>query len=336
MRRLGLALLNSLRLAWRYKFLSSLAVILLLLLMLNVCAYLQARAMTHFSPGATRTPKPEQLSFTQKLQVLVTGVTIPRPENTQTPADLEMEFDVRSIQVPDGTVLEAWHIPHASPRGVVAMFHSYGGCKARLLREASAFHDLGFAIVMIDFRGSGGSTGNETTVGVREADDVTATLALTCTLYPDQPCVLYGRSMGSAAILRAIAVNGVTADAVIIECPFDRLVTTVGNRFTAMGLPANPGAPLLVFWGGVQCNFNGFTHNPADYAREVRCPVLILHGTEDRRVTVAEVQTIFDNLAGPKELVLIDGARHQPYLQTHPDRWTESVTAFLLHQLKGR
>ena len=188
---------------------------------------------------------------------------------------------------------------------------------------------LGFAVVLVDFRGSGGSSGNETTVGVREADDVFAAVQHARWFAPDMPCILYGQSMGSAAILRAIAGGGLKPDAIIIECPFDRLVATVGNRFTAMGLPAWPGAPLLVFWGGVQCGFNGFDHNPADYARAVHCPVLLLHGSADPRVTPEQVQAVFDNLAGEKRFELLDGAGHQPYLDTHPEQWKVAVQSFL-------
>lgn len=43
--------------------------------------------------------------------------------------------------------------------------------KASMLPAAKAFHDLGYKVVLVDFRGSGGSTGEGTTVGYREAED---------------------------------------------------------------------------------------------------------------------------------------------------------------------
>ncbi len=73
--------------------------------------------------------------------------------------------------------------------------------------------------------------------------------------------------------------------ALVLESPFDALLSTVVNRFALMGLPAFPFAHLLVFWGGVQQGFNGFRHYPADYATEVRCAVLLLDGANDTRVT---------------------------------------------------
>ena len=75
--------------------------------------------------------------------------------------------------------------------------------------------------------------------------------------------VLFGKSMGAAAILRAVGVPRVKADRLVLENPFDRLVTTAGHRFGAMGLPAFPAANLLVFWGGVQLGLDGLAHAPS-------------------------------------------------------------------------
>jgi hypothetical protein len=41
----------------------------------------------------------------------------------------------------------------------------------------------------------------------------------------------------AAAILRAVSAHELSPDALILECPFDRLLTTVQNRFAAMRLP---------------------------------------------------------------------------------------------------
>jgi alpha-beta hydrolase superfamily lysophospholipase len=326
-------LLRPARWMWRHKILSALAAFAILFVAVNILAYMHARAMTHFTAGGERTEKPEALSFGQEVKTLFTGVNIPRPENRTTPADLGLKFTVQHMQASDGTVLEAWCIPCAEPRGVVVMGHSYAASKSHLLREARAFHELGYVTLLLDFRGSGGSEGNETTIGVREADDMfvaaeSARFDL-AVRDPNRPLILYGQSMGSAAVLRAIAVHGLDPDAVILECPFDRLVSTVGNRFQAMKLPAFPGAQLLVFWGGVQNRFNGFAHNPCDYARDVHCPVLLMHGTSDPRVSREQIDNVFENLAGEKELVLMEGAGHEPYLDSHSAEWKAAVSTFL-------
>src|SRR5262249_1798820 len=97
---------------------------------------------------------------------------------------------------------------------------------------------LGYSTFLVDFRGSGGSGGNVTTIGVSEAEDVASAWEYARKLTPGQPVVLFGQSMGAAAVLRALSLRTAEPAAVVLECPFDRLLSTVENRFTSMGLPA--------------------------------------------------------------------------------------------------
>jgi pimeloyl-ACP methyl ester carboxylesterase len=129
--------------------------------------------------------------------------------------------------------------------------------------------------------------------------------------------------------LRAIAQEGVRPAAVILESPFDRLLTTVRNRFRVMGLPSFPSAELMVFWGSVQHGFNGFDHNPADYAAAVQCPALVLHGDQDTRATTAEARAVYDRLAGPKQFVDFPGAGHDVPVAGEAQAWQAPVARFL-------
>jgi alpha-beta hydrolase superfamily lysophospholipase len=209
------------------------------------------------------------------------------------------------------------------------MFHGYAACKAGLLPEAKALQNLGYALLLVDFHGSGGSGASDTSVGFDEANDVAAAVAYARSRWQYPRLLLYGQSMGSAAILRAVAARGVAADALILECPFDRLLSTVENRFTAMGLPSFPLARLLVFWGGVHCSFPGFAHNPVEYAAHVQCPVLLLHGKDDPRVSEAQARRIFARFPGVKQFALFDGVGHGSLLAARPDQWTRAVSQFL-------
>ena len=113
----------------------------------------------------------------------------------------------------------------------MCLFHGYAACKAYLLKEAQALHRMGYAVLLVDFRGSGGSSGNVTTIGVDEADDVSRVWEYARLSWKDQPVIFYGQSMGSAAILRALALHeDIRPAALVLECPFDKLRSTVANR----------------------------------------------------------------------------------------------------------
>jgi alpha-beta hydrolase superfamily lysophospholipase len=295
---------------------------------INVLAYRHARAMTHFTEGGKRTAQPNRLSAGEKLRVLFTGATIPKPRNRQTPDTVGLAYERHVFRVPGGPALEAWLIPSALRRGLVLLFHGYTDSKASQLNEARALHELGWSTFLVDFRGSGGSEGAETSIGFHESADVAAALEYARTLPVPGPYVLFGESMGAATVLKAVA-EGARPDALILECPFDRLVTTVGHRFSDMGVPVTALAQVLVFWGGVQAGFDGFRYNPVEYAASVHVPVLQMHGANDTRVTPAEARAVFERLRGPKTFELFPGAGHGSYVNVRPEEWKAAVTRFL-------
>ena len=310
--------------------------VVLVVVTLQVLAYRHATAMVRFSPGARRMGPPESLGLTEKLSVLVSGVTLPRPVNPRDPSSLNLPFETRTVVAKDGTPLETWRVPAVSGSAdgdakapVVVMFHGYISCKADMLPIAAEFRGMGFEVWMVDFRGSGGSGGMTTSIGFHEAEDVIAVAQETRTASPGRPLVLFGSSMGAAAILRAASLGGFEADALIIECPFNRLLTTVANRCTLMGLPQFPIAESLVFWGGVQLGFDGFAHNPEDYAAQVRIPTLLLHGGRDTRVRLEEAERIRDRLGSHGTWVLFPELGHQSYAQAEPVAWRQAVGEFL-------
>jgi alpha-beta hydrolase superfamily lysophospholipase len=214
------------------------------------------------------------------------------------------------------------------------MYHAYVSTKSSLLAAAAEFHAMGYEVEMVDFPGSGGSTGNDTTLGYREALDVLATITDAPQPQVGKPLILYGQSMGAAALLRAVGELHAPADGIIIESPYDRLLSTVQVRFQAMHVPAFPLSQLLVFWGGLQHGYWGFGMNPSDFATHIHCPVLMFHGGLDARVTDDEASAVFSNFAGPRQLERFANAPHCAFLSTDPARWETAVRALLSEAIR--
>jgi hypothetical protein len=297
--------------------------------LLNGAAYLHARSMTRFVSAGCRTAQPEALGRLGRLLVLLGGVRVPRPGNARTPADVGLAYETHTIEVGDGTTLEAWLVRRPDPAGTVLLYHGYASGKDYLLESASVFVRLGYTAVLVDCRGSGGSSGDRTSIGYHESRDVAASVRWAASCLGDTRPVLYGLSMGAAAALRAVAADGVRPRALVLEAPFDRLLNTVRHRVEAIGLPTWPLAELLVYWGGRQSGIDAFGHNPVDYARHVTAPTLVLHGADDARVTLAEARAVTDALAGPRRLVVLPDVCHGDACLVAPRAWEEAVGAFL-------
>jgi uncharacterized protein len=296
---------------------------------LNLVAYRQAYAMTHFSTGGPRTGNAENLGFGQKLKTLLCGIDLPRPRTTLAPASLGPACRALTFAGADGVRLGAWYCPVRPESPLVILFHGYGDEKTGTLNEARVFLELGLSVFLVDFRGSGDSSESYTTVGYKEADDVAAAVRYAKAGLPHSKLVLYGISMGAAAELRAVHSCGVQPDAIIAEAVFDRMLATVRNRFELMGVPSFPCAALLVFWGGRQLGFDAFANNPVDYAASVRCPILFLQGAVDRRARLEEARQVYDAVPGRKWFKEFAGIGHAAIVTHSREQWKETVRQFL-------
>jgi pimeloyl-ACP methyl ester carboxylesterase len=305
------------------------AIVVVVFVALNVAAFLHAYHMTHFVAGGARTLSPDRLSAWQRIRVLTSGVVVPKPQNDRTPQEHGLVYRTVTFPTRDRLRLEAWDIPAVGASDVVVMFPGYAVAKSVLYGEALALNELGHHCLLVDFRGTGGSDGADCTLGWLEARDVAAAATWASREWPDARVVLYGQSMGATAVLRAMATEAVQPSAVVLECPFNRLVTTVGHRYRAMGLPAFPLAQLLVFWGGLQHGFNAFTLNPAEYARAVTSPTLVLEGDCDSWVKVSEATAVAAAMRGAAEVHVFKGGGHGAYVWSAPDEYRRVVGQWL-------
>ena len=72
-----------------------------------------------------------------------------------------------------------------------------------------------------------------------------------------------------------------------------------------------------------------FLHNPADYARSVNCPTLILHGEKDERATLDQARAIAGAMRQNARFVSFAGVPHMSIVEASPVEWTREVRDFL-------
>lgn len=298
--------------------------VLSLFVLMNIIAGFHAYKFTHFSDAhLDKTKSPKELGWGGKLQALFFGINNPRPTNTAKPT---LPFETVYLQ--SSQKIECWHIKIPNSKGTVAIFHGFSGNKSSMLDKSDAFNQLGYDTFLVDFIGTGGSEGDETTIGYKEAQDVKV-----CLDYLKQQnvqnTIIFGTSMGAAAILKAAETFDIHPTAAILECPFGSMYQTTCARFTHMGVPCFPMAGLLVFWGGIENGFWGFSHNPQDYAKFVHFPTLLLYGEKDAEVSQTETDMIMANLSGKKWLKTFPNAGHENYLKRYRNEWVDDVSTFL-------
>ncbi len=298
--------------------------VVLVFALMNVIAFFQAYKFTHFAiNNIPKTRNPEKLTTIDKVKTLLFGINNPRPVNTRLPNE---PFDIVTLQ--SNKKIECWRIKTNNVKGTVILFHGYGGQKSSLIAESDEFMKQGYNTLLVDFMGSGGSEGNQTTIGFKEAEEVKTAFDYVSE-NGEKNIYLFGISLGAAAILKAINDYQIKPAGIIIECPFGSMYQTTCARFHILKIPTFPMAGLLVFWGGIENGFWAFGYNPTEYAKSVKCPTLLLYGEQDNKVSRQEIDAIYRNLNCRKVLKTYPLAGHADYFINYRKQWVGDVQQFM-------
>jgi hypothetical protein len=291
---------------------------------MNIVALFHAYKFTHFADSdSIKTKSPGKLSTAEKIQVILFGVNNPKPLNQKLPAQ---KYEV--IKLSSNKEIECWNIQAEESKGTIILFHGYSGNKSSMLDKSDEFLKVGFNVLLVDFMGSGGSEGNQTTIGFKEAAQVKSAFDYIVN-QGEENIFLFGTSMGAVAISKAISEYKIQPAGIILECPFGSMYKTTCTRFENMSVPTFPMAPLIVFWGGIENGFWAFSHNPTEYAKDINCPTLLLYGESDKRVSKEEINEIYSNLKGRKTFRGYPLAGHENYLLKYKNEWISDVNKFL-------
>ena len=199
--------------------------------------------------------------------------------------------------------LEAIYKPGASetsvPEHAAVICHAHplhGGTMhfKLIFRIAKAFEELGYPTLRFNFRGVGNSEGTFDE-GRGERDDVRAAIDHLAALHPDVPLVVAGFSFG--------AWTGVP-----VGCADPRVASVVGL-----------GTPLRAF----NLDLSGCTK-----------PKLFVHGTRDEFGPMAQMNSFFADLKGPKKLVRIEGADH--FFEGRRDEMAAAITEYFRQDPESR
>ncbi len=299
--------------------------LLVLFVLINIISAFHAYKFTHFYERNEISNKTDaQKNGWDKTKEILFGINFAKKQNNAP------DSAFRSVQLTtsDSMKLAAWYVPADSAKGTVILFHGHGGNRSDVLAEADGFHKMGYHTLLVDFRAHGESQGNTCTIGVEEAADVKAAYDY-ITARQEKNVILWGISLGGATVARAISEYGLKPARVILEMPFGSLMDAVEGRLVIMGLPRQPLATLLTFWGGLEHGFWAFKHKPYEYAKKITMPVLLQWGQNDPRVSRREIDAIYGNITAPKQLMVYANSGHESLCKKEGDKWMTTVNTFL-------
>ena len=309
----------------RKRFKKILLFILLLFLFFNVIVINQAYHFTHFYEHGTVKSVTEQTNTGWGMvQVALFGLKQEKLVGT-VPDSVYSDVKLKSN---DSLTLDAWLITVPNAKGTIAIFHGHGSEKSANLSQSNEFNEMGYSTLLVDFRAHGQSEGNTCTIGYREAQDVKLAYDYLKNK-GENNIILYGISLGAATITKAIADYSIAPKKLILEMPFGSLPSTVEGKMRMAGLPGEPIGGLLTFWGSCINGFWAFDMKPREFVKKIKCPVLVQWGRKDKGVSETEINEIYNNIHSSKQLVVYENSGHQNLCENEPDKWEETVSAFL-------
>jgi fermentation-respiration switch protein FrsA (DUF1100 family) len=219
---------------------------------------------------------------------------LPGRELDATPEAIGLEYEDVTLETSDGVKVHGWFVPGESDR-VLLYFHGNAGNISHRLYSIREWHDLGFSVFIIDYRGYGQSSGKPTEQGLYQ-DGHAAWRYLTDSrgIAPDD-IIVFGRSLGGS-VASWLAAREEPA-ALIVESSF----TSVPD----VGQAVYPWLPVR--W------LSRFKHATRDHVTTTTCPVLVVHSRDDEIIPFHHGEAIFEAANEPKTFLEIRGGHNDAH-----------------------
>lgn len=214
-----------------------------------------------------------------------------------------------------GEVLSGWvvHPTADTDKPVLVLVHGWGSNHGTMARLAPPFLAAGYPIVLFDVRHHGESRGAPFVTARHFRDDILAAVGAAEAAFPGRNRVLVGHSMGGATGVLAVAAGAPVAGFISIGAPAD-MWEVWAYHLGRKGLPGRAIVKALSPFWRVRAGVPWKDLDPRLKARDMACPILILHGEKDESVPVRHAK-VLAAAAGVEPLVL-QGQGHTDLLES--------------------
>lgn len=229
-------------------------------------------------------------------------VYYPDRQITVTPDYYHLPYEDILLTTEDGQTIAAWFVPAPDPDSATILFcHGNGGNISHRLDSIQTFLNMGFNVLIFDYRGYGNSSGKPSEKGTY-LDAMAAWMHLTRDkeIRPER-IIVFGRSLGGAVATKL--ATEVNPGALVIESTFTSAPDMAAKMF--------PFLPVRLV-----CRFK---YDSLSRMKKIKCPILIAHSPEDEMIPAPHGQRLFEAANEPKLFVEMSGDHNTGGLDTNPE-----------------
>lgn len=266
--------------------------------------------------------------------IFAIGALLTAPASTAVGV-LSADFPVEAVQIPGAneSIVHGW-LAHGKPGGgVVLLVHSMRSNRLEMLSRARFLKDRGYSVLFIDLQAHGETAGERITFGLKESENIEASVAFLRKTFPAERIGAIGTSLGAAAIV--LARQDLRLNAVILESLHPTIDEAVDNRLKLhFGNYGSALLPLMLWQLSFYLDTSLDALNPITRIDNINAPLLLIAGTHDAHTTQPETERLYAAARTPKELWIVPGAGHFN-MHTYAGReYEQHITGFLSDNLR--
>jgi|CXWL01.1.fsa_nt_gi fermentation-respiration switch protein FrsA (DUF1100 family) len=230
-----------------------------------------------------------------------------------TPKALGLAAEEVSLEVEDGVTVHGWFIPAATTPSTATILLSHGnaGNIADRLDRVSSLRDLGADFFLYDYRGYGKSTGSPDEEGTYRDGRAAYDYLINTRKVDPSRLIIMGESLGCAISIQLAKER--RAAGLVLEAPF----ASIAHMASAI-------YPFLPLGRLVRTRYDNVAKIP-----QLKMPVLVVQGTEDEVIPIAQGRMAFDAAPQPKRFLAIEGAHHNDVYVVGGEKYRRAVAEFI-------
>lgn len=220
------------------------------------------------------------------------------------PSSYRDTSDIIKIETPNGRRISAIYLPDPNAQYTILFSHGNGEDIGYASDELERLRRLGFSVFAYDYQGYGTSEGTPSEANAYEDISAAYTYLTTELHTPPNRIIAHGRSLGGALAIDLAARQPLAG--LIVESSFVSAYRVMTRR--------------SIFPGD---KFRSVSKLP-----RVRCPVLVMHGTNDEIIPLWHGEKLFAIANEPKRSLWVGGAGHNNLVGTAGARFGRAMHEF--------
>jgi len=263
--------------------------------------------------------------------VWVAGTYLTKPVPKLFPNTPERAVSVR-FSSESGSTISGWLYRAESPKAVAILMHGIRSNRGQMVPRAEHLQALNITTLIFDFQAHGESPGEIITLGHLESFDARAAVEYIKEIEPNLPLAVIGVSMGGAAAL--LSQPTINMDVLVLESVYPDVYTAISNRLASRIPGGELLTPLLSYQIKPRAGISADALSTVNVAGGIKTASLVLNGSEDTHTTVADTYNLYNALAKPKMISIIDGAGHVDLEKFNSQLYWDIVQPFIIEHLK--